>query len=316
MLRLMLTIGLLVGLAASAQGAPIERQDGYVDAHGVMIYYESIGHGAPLMILHGGPGSSHGYFLPHLLPLAAQRRLVFIDERGSGRSQRLSDPKGYTLDNMADDVEDVRLALGLGKMDVLGHSFGGILAQAYAIRHPQGVRHLVLAGTGSSAARIDADFVLIKNRLDPGLRKRIEDLEASGIFEASGAQLPEYRKLADQAEGPYEFHRRPPPWDTPGDELGMGWDVLRELWVSRSDFHIDGNLKGFDLTPGLRKLNIPTLIIYGDHDLLTDATARETASALAGSRVIRIPNCGHSQFADQPVAFLGAVTTFLIGQGL
>ena len=126
MLRLMLTIGLLVGLAASARGAPIERQDGYVDAHGVMIYYESIGHGAPLMILHGGPGSSHGYFLPHLLPLAAQRRLIFIDERGSGRSQRLSDPKGYTLDNMANDVEDVRLALGLGKMDVLGHSTFGV----------------------------------------------------------------------------------------------------------------------------------------------------------------------------------------------
>ena len=84
----------------------------------------------------------------------------------------------------------------------------------------------------------------------------------------------------------------------------------------RSDFHIDGNLEGFDLTPAMRKLNIPTLIIYGDHDLLTDATARETASALAGSRVIRIPNCGHSQFADQPVAFLEAVTTFLAGQGL
>jgi pimeloyl-ACP methyl ester carboxylesterase len=56
--------------------------------------------------------------------------------------------------------------------------------------------------------------------------------------------------------------------------------------------------------------------VRSDHDLLTDATARETASALAGSRVIRIPNCGHSQFADQPVAFLEAVTTFLTGQGL
>ena len=308
MLRLILIIA-LVGLSASVQGAAIERQDGYVDAHGVVIYYESIGHGAPLMVLHGGPGSSHGYFLPHLLPLAAQRRLVFIDERGSGRSQKLSDPKGYTLDNMVSDVEAVRMALGLGKMDVLGHSFGGILAQAYAIRHPEAVRRLVLAGTGSSAARIDADFVLIKNRLDPALRKRIDELEAKGIFEASGAQLPEYRKLADQAEGPYEYHRRPAPWDTAGEE--MGWDVLREMWVARSDFHIDGNLKGFDLTPGLRKLRTPTLILYGDHDLLTDATAQETASALAGSKLLRIPDCGHSQFADQPVAFLEAVATFL-----
>src|SRR3954447_20053044 len=121
MLRIILTIA-LAGLAASVQGAVIERQDGYVDSHGVVIYYESIGHGTPLMILHGGPGSSHGYFLPHLLPLATQRRLVFIDERGSGRSQRLPDLKGYTLDNMVSDVEAVRIALGLGKVDVLGHS--------------------------------------------------------------------------------------------------------------------------------------------------------------------------------------------------
>src|SRR3954447_8554632 len=117
MLRIILTIA-LAGLAASVQGAVIERQDGYVDSHGVIVYYESIGRGAPLMILHGGPGASHGYFLPHLLPLAAQRRLIFIDERGSGRSQRLSDPREYTLDNMVGDIEAVRLALGLDKIDV------------------------------------------------------------------------------------------------------------------------------------------------------------------------------------------------------
>jgi len=314
MLRLMLTIG-LAGLvanahgAAIAQGTAIERQDGFVDAYGVVIYYESIGRGAPLMILHGGPGSSHGYFLPHLLPLAAHRRLLFIDERGSGRSQRLPDPKGYTLDNMVSDVEAVRVALELGKIDVLGHSFGGILAQAYAIQHPDSVRRLILAGTGSSAARIDADFVRIKNALEPGLRKRIEDLEQRGIFDASGAQLPEYRKLADEAEGPYNYQRRPPSWDAAGEELG--WDVLREMWVTRSDFHIDGNLKGFDLTPGLRRLKIPTLIIYGDHDLLTDATAQETSAAIAGSRVFKVPDSGHNPFVDQPVAFLGAVGDFL-----
>jgi proline iminopeptidase len=308
MLRLMFLIA-MAGFAAAVQAAVIERQDGFVNAHGVLIYYESVGHGAPLMILHGGPGSSHGYFLPHLLPLAAERRLVFIDERGSGRSQRLPDPKGYTLDNMVSDVEDVRVALKLGKIDVLGHSFGGLLAQAYTIQHPDAVRRLILAGTGSSAARIDADFVVIKKGLEPGLRKRIEDLERRGIFDSSGAQLPEYRKLADEAEGPYNFYRHPPPWDTAGEELG--WDVLREMWVTRSDFHIDGNLKGIDLTPGLRRLQTPTLIIYGDHDLVSTATAQETAAAIGGSRILKILDSGHNQFVDQPVVFLGAVADFL-----
>src|SRR5437879_13491899 len=99
-------------------------QDGFVDSHGALIYYQSVGRGAPLVIVHGGPGASHDYFLPYLLPLARQNRLIFIDERGSGRSEKLDDPKGYTVENMVEDVEDVRRRLGLGKISLLGHSYG------------------------------------------------------------------------------------------------------------------------------------------------------------------------------------------------
>src|SRR6266481_4997611 len=89
---------------------------GCVDAHGVLIYYKILGRGAPLVIVHGGPGASHDYLLPYLLPLARTNRLVFIDERGSGRSQKLEDASKYTVENMVEDVEDVRQALGLGKI--------------------------------------------------------------------------------------------------------------------------------------------------------------------------------------------------------
>src|SRR5580658_11361802 len=83
-------------------------QEGYVDSSGVLIYYTTIGRGAPIVIVHGGPGASHDYLLPYLLPLARQNRLIFIDERGSGRSQKLDDPAGYTVENMVEDVEAVR----------------------------------------------------------------------------------------------------------------------------------------------------------------------------------------------------------------
>jgi proline iminopeptidase len=87
------------------------------------------------MLLHGGPGASHDYFLPHLLSLARHHRLIFIDERGSGRSQTLEDVSGYTVENMVEDVEAVREALGLGRISLLGHSYGGVLAQAYALKY-------------------------------------------------------------------------------------------------------------------------------------------------------------------------------------
>ncbi|MEP6547137.1 MAG: proline iminopeptidase-family hydrolase [Gammaproteobacteria bacterium] len=296
-------------LQAQEAGTLIEHRDGYVDSGGMLIYFETIGKGPPLMVLHGGPGSTHDYFLPFLLPLARRHQLVFIDERGSGRSQQLSDPKGYTLDAMAQDVEAVRLALNLGKIDLLGHSFGGILAQAYAIAHPAALRTLILAGTGSSAARIDTDFAQIKDSLDKNLRREIDAAELKGIIEKSGAQSQDYRRLADEAELPFNYHVRPPPWNSAGDSVG--WDVLREMWVRHSDFHIDGNLRGFDFIPALEKLTVPTLIIYGDHDLVSRATAEQTHAALAGSQIFEVAQSGHMTFVDQPEVFMKALESFL-----
>ena len=109
------------GEISSSKGssAVFEIKEGYVDANGVMIYYKIFGKGEPLMIVHGGPGASHDYFLPYLIPLARKNQLIFIDERGSGRSQKIENVSDYTVENMADDVEAVRQALELGKISLL-----------------------------------------------------------------------------------------------------------------------------------------------------------------------------------------------------
>jgi len=309
MLALVLGYAPINPCAAAPSGPLLDRRDGYVDACGAIVYYETIGQGRPLMVLHGGPGAPHGYFLPFLLPLAKHHRLVFMDERGAGRSERLADFKGYTLDNLACDADAVRRALGLKTVDVMGHSFGGILAQAYAIKYPSIVRRLILASTGSSASRVNADFKLIKDSLDPVLRAKIDALELNGIIGADGAQLPDYRKLADEAEASYEYVGRPPQWDDHCEAIG--WDVLNEIWGSRSDFHIDGNLAGFDFVPALRNLQMPTLIILGDHDLVSTATADETHAAIRNSKVIILGRSGHMTFVDQTDAFLRDVSAFL-----
>jgi proline iminopeptidase len=300
-----------VGWSAENRATPanLPQTEGYVDTGSAVVYYKTIGRGQPLLLLHGGPGSTHDYFLPWVLPLARDRQLVLIDERGSGKSQRLEDHRQYNLETMAADVEAVRVALGLGQIDLLGHSFGGILAQEVAIRYPASIRRLILASTGSSAARVNEDFRNIKAALDPKLRARIEALEAGGIIGPDGAQLQEYRQLADEALAPYSYFVRPPAWSESGESLG--WDVLTAVWGAKSDFHIDGNLKGFDFTSGLRKLTIPALVIYGDHDMVSDATARESHEALAGSVLVEIPRSAHMTMVDQNTAFNDAVARFL-----
>src|SRR5205809_4415518 len=138
--------------AAPPAGPVYPIQEGLVDAHGVLIYYKTVGRGAPLVIVHGGPGASHDYFLPYLLPLMRSNKLIFIDERGSGRSEKLEDATQYTVENMVEDVEAVRQALNLGKVSLLGHSYGGVLAQAYALKYQKNLTRLILGGTFSSTS--------------------------------------------------------------------------------------------------------------------------------------------------------------------
>ena len=154
----------------------------YVDANGVWIYYTAFGRGEPLVILHGGPGASHDYLLPYLAPLARRNRLIFIDERGSGRSPALEDSTAYTIENMVDDVEAVRLALHLDKFNLLGHSYGGALAEAYAIKYQQHLAHLILCSTFSSTKAMNRVLVRMKERMAPELRSRIDRLEQDGLF--------------------------------------------------------------------------------------------------------------------------------------
>ena len=160
------------------------QEEGFVDANGVMIYYKILGHGEPLMIVHGGPGASHDYFLPYLLPLARRHKLIFIDERGSGRSQKLEDPAGYTIQNMVEDVESVRQALGLGKINVLGHSYGGALAQAYALKYQSNLSHLILGSTWSSTKAMNEVFVLMKQNRMGMVADRRDHCNGSGCLDS------------------------------------------------------------------------------------------------------------------------------------
>src|SRR5215831_3426976 len=133
-MKLRALVFLLLPLAALAQTNLYPMQEGFIDSHGALIYYKTMGRGTPLFLVHGGPAASHDYFLPHLLPLMRNHRLIFIDERGSGRSSKFQDPAQYTVANMVEDIEVVRETLGLGKISLFGHSFGGVLAEAYAFK--------------------------------------------------------------------------------------------------------------------------------------------------------------------------------------
>ena len=290
-------------------GGNSREGEGFVDGSGVRIYYKTLGRGVPLLLLHGGPGADHSDFLPALQPMARHCRLVLIDERGSGRSERLKDPKGYTLNHMVKDIERVRKHLQVRRFVVLGHSFGGILAQAYATRHPSRVLGLVLAGTGSSARCIDRDFRNLRKGLPARLRARLARLEKAGIFQADGAYKRDYAAASAEALAPYMYAKPPPARFKHSPPLGM--EVLREMWVRRSDFHIDGNLKGFDFSRSLARVKAPSLVVIGDRDLVSTATADISRACLPRATLVVMAECAHMMFIDQTVRFNRLLEEFL-----
>ena len=292
-------------------------QEGYVDANGVMIYYKIIGRGTPLVIVHGGPGASHEYFLPYLLPLARQNQLVFIDERGSGRSEKLDNPKGYTVETMVEDVELVRQNLGLGKISLLGHSYGGVLAQAYALKYQQNLTHLILASTFPSTSEMNRVFAGQKQKMSPDVRERIDKLEAEGLF-GKGKPWERSRYPADYMTAawgdgyfPYLYGRHPDANYDPIEQGKTSWDLYREMWGSNGEFVIDGNLKSVEYVDQLPSIKVPTLVIAGDHDECDPSLSKQMHEKIAGSTLVILSDSGHMTFVDQPIQFIQTVERFL-----
>ena len=217
---------------------------------------------------------------------------------------------------MVEDVEAVRQGLGLGKIDLLGHSYGGALAQAYALKYQRNLRHLILASTWSSSAAMNQVFVRMKQNMAPELRERIDRLEAQGLYghrkDYENNRYSNEYMIAAWGEGyfPYVYHNRPDPNYDP-TALGNAWDLYREMWGEHGEFIIDGNLKSVEYTDRLPGIKVPTLMVVGEHDECEPALSQAMHEKIAGSKMVVLPNSGHMTFVDQTGMFIKTVDEFL-----
>ena len=275
------------------------------------LYVREVGHGVPIMVLHGGPDFDHQYLLPEMDRLADSFHLVYYDQRGRGRSFSGVQPDDVTMATEVDDLDRVRESLGLESIAVLGHSWGGLLAMEYAIRHPERVSHLILMNT-APASHTDAGALRaeLAHRKSPAQAKRMDELRSDPRFQAGD--------IDSEAEY-YRIHfgttlRSP-------DHLDA---VIRRL---RSAFNEDGIVAAraiedrlyedtwerdeYDLLPALRKLDIPTLVITGDNDFVPWEVIAHIAEAIRGSRVEVLADCGHFPYLEQPEATRTIIATFM-----
>ncbi len=251
-----------------------------------------------LVLLHGGPGCDHSYFKPYLSALADQVQLIYVDHRGNGRSGRV-DPATYTIEQMADDLEALRHHLGLGQIALLGHSFGGMVAQVYALRHPASLTHLILSNTTPSAKFWDDAQDMAQRMATP------EQLEVlPRLFEGTLTSQEEFDDWWATCMSLY-FHR--PDAQTIKEVTGrMRGDVVVANHMMAHE------IPHYDVRDALASVQVPTLVIAGRHDWVTPVSQSDAIlQALPGARLVIQEDSGHMGFIEENEGYLQAVRAFL-----
>jgi proline iminopeptidase len=280
--------------------------DGLTTADGRRLAYRRTGKGPTLVCHGGGPGFS-ALYLSDLGGLDQELELVLLDPRGTGSSDRPSDPRAYAIADYAADLEELRDHLGLERMSLLGHSHGGVVAMAYAFAHPKRVECLILASTlprwaseqeQAMEAAMDASagepwYADAKAALEDeqaGRFRTDEELRDLGLRE-----LPFYfARFGDEEQAYLEMLRA----DTPNADALLLFN--REIFST------------FDLRLELARITARTLVITGEEDFITGPrSAAEIASEIPDAETVILPSVGHFIFVEGPDAFRDAVLSFL-----
>ncbi len=251
-----------------------------------------------LFLLHGGPGGDHSSFKTQVSPLSDTAQLVYIDHRGSGRSAP-ADRETYTLDNNIDDLDALRDYLGLNRISILGSSYGGMVAQGYAIRYPDRVANLILSATAASYRFMEDAQRIVQERGTPDQVQVCEWL-FSGSFE-SEKQLYEYYKTMG------------PMYSTTCDveQFAHSWNRgIRNF--EQLNLGFGGFLRTFDFTDELHKIRCPTLVLAGAHDWICPPNhSKLIADKIPRAHLKIFSKSAHQISADEPEAYLAAVRGFL-----
>lgn len=246
-------------------------------------------------MLHGGPGLDHRGFRPYLDPLGDEFRVLYVDERGQGLSERV-DPSTLSLDVFARDVDLLVEALGLDRFALLGHSFGAIITTKHAIEIGTAAAY-VISGGGDSSAALEADVAVSLEAMG----EAGEPIKTSWEQEKVVATEDELKELL-RVQMPFHFAGEPPP--------GYGMDTVGTPDVLRHFANI--GYGDFDYVPDLDRVSKPTLVVVGEHDRVTTArAARVLHKGIAGSRIVVLPGVGHMSFVETPEPYIEAVTAFL-----
>ncbi len=291
----------------SVNVADLPCSEGMIPVAGGRIWYRTFGAvgDTPLLIVNGGPGLSHDY-LDGLAALANERQVVLFDQLGCGRSDRPTDEGLWSVGKLVDDIGQVRRALGLDRVHLLGHSTGALLAVEHALNEPAGVASLTLASPCLSMPRTMSDFDRLRDQFPADFQM---------IF-ARAQSDPSINGANHQAAVRTYYRRhfcRLQPWPESLVRAftGMGGHMNAALWGPRP-LACTGTLRTYEIGGRLADLDVPTLFTCGRHDFATPEATGDFQQQVAHAQLAVFEHSSHTPHLEEPGAYLSTLRAFLV----
>jgi proline iminopeptidase len=298
-------VGVLVCASVGAQKASAQRpRQGLLSLDDARLFYEVVGTGDPIIVVHGGPGLDHSYLQPGLNVLAQRNTLVYFDQRGTGRSTADLVPSAINLDAFVEDIDALRQALGYERVDVLGHSFGALIAMAYALKHPESLRTLILMNPVEPGSRYSEQLTQRQ-----ASRRTAED--STQLAELTSSEGFAARDPATVSEVYRVAFRQSLRDRTRIDDLNL--DLMESTAKNGGEV---GRLLGesmgeIDWWDDLPRISAPALVLHGRYDLTPQAMSQALANAIPLGRMVLLQS-GHFPFMEDSDGLLSAIQAFYV----
>lgn len=292
---------------------PEPSRTGTVDFRGWHTWYRITGDlragKAPLVVLHGGPGSAHNYAL-RMANLARGRAVVHYDQLGIGNSTHLPERGAdfWTVPLFLDELDNLLTALGITRRyHLLGHSWGGMLAAEHAVRQPPGLTSLVISNSPASIPLWVAEANRLRELLPPDVQKTLEEHERAGTTDH-----PDYQAATQVFYDRHVCRIVPNPPEVAESFALMEADpTVYHTMNGPNEFHVVGPLKDWSIVDRIDRISVPTLLVSGRHDEATEATIQPYADGLANVRWEIFENSSHMPHVEEEDAYLRVVGAFL-----
>jgi proline iminopeptidase len=312
----LLLTGVLLTLTTLAQTKTVNSwTDGeYVTVNGAKLWVVTVGKGDPIIFIAGGPGGAH-VGLRSFDPLAGNHhQLIYFDAFGRGKSDTAKVVSEYTLERDIDDIEGLRKALHLDKITVLGHSYGGVVAQGYAIKYPAHLSHLILADTFHS-------FVMWQENDDnsnreiktnyPEVWKELSELREQGAISSDAKHQDIYGRV------PYGFlyAYNPSKFEGGGKKAypnSMNSKLYYQMVGKDGDFIVGSDIGTFDYRKQLKDLKMPILIIGGRYDRVAVPWMMvKYKEYCPQAQFVMFEKSGHNPQVEEPKKEFPVINSFL-----